>query len=765
METEGKTPRAQNEITPAKALEAIYRYTVYGEFFDKCLTGVLALEKEKGEKPAVANYLQAVAPEIGENLIEEIAVNVVTLGEVPDDKPTEGLLQMELQAARVLRLDQNKFYKSLELGKEGLTLDSLYAKYLPELSEATGADVAVTPRPTQPLVPDPARVQPVTGEERRLSDQQKITLSIEEQKDIGPPIPEVVAGIEKEYEIAKAQKPISETGEEQSERSNVKLSETEQLKAMGRFRLFLQEQRLASKTLDTSAGSLIVERLRELRRFLDNNNWDKLKSGLRSQSESDARFAEIGPHLEMKTTGPSISEVLEKIEKEYQAAEAGEATGKPEEPAATEPKKSGLEILSDPGKRKEVEEIIREVRELIKSSGNALILDTWNLNFYPESLILQKRLSSVLNLQGDEGIQAQVVLIEEERSVSGIILLNLLEGSQHRRNYAQTAELLRKMYSQATDQVALQQVLDSTIKNFEASSFKTSNDLGLIQEFDSLERQAAGAKDLRYSAIDNNYIIASDHLTNLISGKEQGSLEDLIKAYIERNKTYATFERSYIDQIRLISDFERGLAEKAGIKIKYIGEYGDAVLEEINPAGETETQIDSEVVSDVSVVQPKSSQDKQDDFIDSLTNIPPDVREKLKREKAEQQAKIQERIDALNNQPQYSGYVAGSYVASGQGLESVSPSDIFVIQQWQDGGNTVYIKSRPKEASPSAGQVKMLSSSIQAQQTNFKLLDPSEQSRIRLEFSSSGGRAESQFKAYLLNEELKVEFEKFEKLK
>lgn len=143
-----------------------------------------------------------------------------------------------------------------------------------------------------------------------------------------------------------------------------------------------------------------------------------------------------------------------------------------------------------------------------------------------------------------------------------------------------------------------------------------------------------------------------------------------------------------------------------------------------------------------------------DDRIDKLTNLPPEIRERLKARQAQSQAEMARLNERMANLFNLTDSAHGIYrTADGQ----MDPSSMFTIGKFQNSKReTVYVKRGSKEAYPSQDQIAGISTQIQTQQTDLMKLDPAEQSRIRKEGSA-------QFGAYLSNEALGQQFARLKK--
>lgn len=148
----------------------------------------------------------------------------------------------------------------------------------------------------------------------------------------------------------------------------------------------------------------------------------------------------------------------------------------------------------------------------------------------------------------------------------------------------------------------------------------------------------------------------------------------------------------------------------------------------------------------------------EEDPYDRLKNLSPELVARLKAGRDQSRAEIARINEEYARTFKPRGFVYGSYRTPNGNID---PDSVFTIAEWGDDyGNTVYIRKGSKEKDPLPDQIGTLSGRIQTQQADFNRLDPSEQSRIRTEFTSLGNRTDNRFGAYLANEALGVQFQK-----
>lgn len=139
-----------------------------------------------------------------------------------------------------------------------------------------------------------------------------------------------------------------------------------------------------------------------------------------------------------------------------------------------------------------------------------------------------------------------------------------------------------------------------------------------------------------------------------------------------------------------------------------------------------------------------------EDPTDYLKNLPPEYVEGIKARRAERQARMAQENEEFARKFKFRDSVHFAYRTPDGRIDP--NSDVFTIAQWSDdNGNTVYVKKGSKEDYPPEPQIRTLSERIQAQQTAFNSLDPSEQTRLR---------TDNRFGDYFNNEALAAQFQK-----
>lgn len=134
------------------------------------------------------------------------------------------------------------------------------------------------------------------------------------------------------------------------------------------------------------------------------------------------------------------------------------------------------------------------------------------------------------------------------------------------------------------------------------------------------------------------------------------------------------------------------------------------------------------------------------DPIDSLTNLPPDLREQIKARRASAQAEIRSHDEMRTSL----FHLIDSVTIVGR----TPNADMTRFSKHQNPkGDIVYLRQDSKEAYPSQDQIAALSTRIKAEEVDFKTLDSSEQAKIR-----KGGSP--RFSSYLSNEALREQFQK-----
>ena len=148
-----------------------------------------------------------------------------------------------------------------------------------------------------------------------------------------------------------------------------------------------------------------------------------------------------------------------------------------------------------------------------------------------------------------------------------------------------------------------------------------------------------------------------------------------------------------------------------------------------------------------------------EDPYDRLKNLPPELVAKFKADRDRRLGEVAKKKDEFARTFKLRDSVHFSYRTPAGHIDP--NSDVFTIAKWSDDyGNTVYVQKGSKEAYPAPDRIKARSERIQTQQVGFTALHPSEQSRIRTNFTSPGGRTDNRFSDYLGNEALAQQFQK-----
>lgn len=148
-----------------------------------------------------------------------------------------------------------------------------------------------------------------------------------------------------------------------------------------------------------------------------------------------------------------------------------------------------------------------------------------------------------------------------------------------------------------------------------------------------------------------------------------------------------------------------------------------------------------------------------EDPYDKLKNLPPDLVARLKAERDARQAKVSGMKEEFARQFKPRDSVHFSYRTPDGHLDP--NSDVFTLTRWSDDyGNTIYTEKGSKEDYPNPDQLRTIAQRVQAQQAAFAALDPSEQTRIRTDFTSSGNKPGDRFGDFLNNAALAEQFQK-----
>lgn len=244
------------------------------------------------------------------------------------------------------------------------------------------------------------------------------------------------------------------------------------------------------------------------------------------------------------------------------------------------------QLLADPEKRKQVEEIISQIRSVYNRDGQSLFpleiqlsdgsSDKRDLNL----LDLQRQLSNILNLPEDESYQTLESIISIGQNIHLISLPRFINGNRQRGTLDAAIVLLLDMYTSTPKlQVQLQQAIDY---------FQDKGPHSNYSAFFYTQRAAAGVGTEQMEIIEHNDFTAINRLdklfSNLFSDEEDIPVEEAVQAFIDRNRKVIICRQSQNEWDAKVGKFEQSLAKEHNIKITYGETQGDAILERMTPA-------------------------------------------------------------------------------------------------------------------------------------------------------------------------------------
>ena len=180
---------------------------------------------------------------------------------------------------------------------------------------------------------------------------------------------------------------------------------------------------------------------------------------------------------------------------------------------------------------------------------------------------LQAQLSEVLGLRGRESFQAAEAAREEAESLSRININHLLSDSIRGQTVEGDSEVLRKLYAEATPEVrkSLEDLLIECARRERENGLLSHDE---VIKFEDSLRAAVGAVD--YVTLERRHFKVAEAESEFKALLQTRGTEVAIKAFKQRNLLQTGYYLAQAEVSRKIGDYERELASKAGMEIKYV---------------------------------------------------------------------------------------------------------------------------------------------------------------------------------------------------